>query len=113
MKKMLAKYRLRKRDAAFLYSYSEKINANIEVDEMPTNESKKLMIEVFKDFQAGHLSADDVSAVCELLYAKFEHTDPDLYDLLLLGSEIEWYLRWDPMKAGDFLNELKKVFGSD
>ena len=110
---MAQKYLLREKNIELLYSYGQKTSVDVNIEEMSEENGKRVMSKIIKDFQAGLISCDDVSALCELLYAKFEYPDSDLHDLLLLGAEIEWNLRWDPITAGNYLNLLKKEFGSN
>ena len=65
---------------------------------------------ITQDFLNEKLDTDDFSVLLEKLWivlSKNKNTKDDKITFTcLLGAELEWYLRNDPVKAGEFLKQI-------
>ncbi|MDQ3008472.1 MAG: hypothetical protein M3Q81_02655 [bacterium] len=89
------------------YESKSGINANLE--RISEADGKILFNLLIDDYKEGLVSVDDLSLLCEMMYAKFDRLS-DMYFLLLNGAEIEWYIRNEPDVAADFISDLLKAF---
>jgi len=101
----------RPEDLDLLFSYTKKIGINFDVDRISEKLGKELFVLIIKNYRSGVVSVDSLSALCELMYGKFDPLS-DMYELLLNGAEIEWYIRNEPGKAAIFIEDLLRNFGT-
>lgn len=104
---------MRQDNVKLLYHYAEKVGlnkSNVDADRMNESYGRLLFKSIVTDYQNGQVSVDDFSALCELVYQKLEGTD--LFELLLNGAEIEWYMRWNPEVGATYIRDLINEFGT-
>jgi len=78
----------------------------------PDSDGEKLFKIIVQDYVTGTISVDDLSTLCELFYSKLDRQS-DLYSLLLMGAEVEWYIRHKPQKAANTIEDLIKTFSKE
>lgn len=85
-----------------------------EAQPMREREAKQVFNVFFEDYLAYHLSVDTMSSLCEQLSNRLMIDEAlttfrgtDILGILLLGAEISWYIRNDPPKAADLLEEVR------
>jgi len=79
------------------------------------NNFEKFLVALIDDFMNYKLSTDDFSVLCGKLLQVLEKNDAlkevyvdemQLQNYLLMGDEITWYLRYDPVEAGESIKSL-------
>ena len=95
-------------------SYLSKSNIK-SVEELVDNQNYIIYFKTTtKNFLEHKLDTDDYSILLEKLWAILSGNpntrDQKITDIALLGAELEWYLRNDPIKAGEFLNEVLNFY---
>ena len=102
-------YLERSKDLELLNAYTSQAGIDISVNKLTDQQGIILFNLILKDYKTGKISVDNLSTLCELMYGKFS-TGSDIYDLLLNGAEIEWYIRNEPAIAADFICDLLTFF---
>ena len=92
-----------------LNEYATSLNLNINNSKLSEAIGKMLFQKIITDYINGKISVDDLSLLCEKMYAKFD-VNTTMYSLLLYGAEIEWYIRHEPLSAACAIEDLIKNF---
>lgn len=93
-----------------LATYLEKSDIT-SLDTKLTDTKLRFLLLIFtKDFTESKLSFDDYSSLCEkllgVLQNKKDGTDSDLFMICHYGAELSWYIRNEPVRAGNFLQKV-------
>src|SRR5258708_220078 len=72
-----------------LDEYAGKARVDINKEKITDYDGRKLFKLIIDDYTKGIVSVDDLSSLCEQMYAKFDSNE-HFFDLLLGGAEIEW-----------------------
>lgn len=97
------------KDLQLLLSYTTKIGIDSKANKLSEKMGKELFNVIVKDYKDGLISVDELSALCELMYDKFDFSS-ETYTLLSNGAEIEWYIRNEPKIASDFIEDILNFF---
>lgn len=80
------------------------------VTESSEKDLKRLVFAFIKDFLEYQLSFDDFSSLCEQILIELrnrpDRKDSDLFSMCNYGAELNWYIRNEPVRAGDFLETI-------
>jgi len=92
------------------YSYLKKIGVKSKKDLIDSQNHTTLFKVLTNDFLEQKLDTDDYSILLEKFWAILSDNpntrDQKITSIALLGAELEWYLRNDPIKAGEFLKQV-------
>ena len=95
-------------------AYSSRLGFNCLGPQTMAHEVEGIFVLFFEDYLKYNLSVDTMSSLCEQLFELTKRTeaikltkDEDIDDILILGAEVSWYVRNDPLRAAQFLLEMQ------
>lgn len=92
-----------------LKRYATSISLDLDKEKLTELEVTNLFQLILTEYVKGKVPVDDLSMFCEMVYGKL-NVESDLFSLLLMGAEIEWYIRYEPQIAADAITDLLKTF---
>ena len=92
-----------------LKDFAENTHIDVDSERMSEKDGKKLFSFIINEYREGRVSVDDLSALCEFMYGKFDPLS-QTYSHLLNGAEVEWDIRNKPIGAGYSISELFQFF---
>jgi hypothetical protein len=95
-----------------LKGYSDKVGLDADQDKVSESYGEKLFKVIIQDYVVGIISVDDLSSLCEMFYSKLD-IKTELYSLLLMGAEVEWYIRHRPPLAASAIENLVRKFSRE
>lgn len=94
------------------HHYTDRVGIDASKDLLSDSEGRKLFEQIVVDYVDGKICVDDLSFLCEQFYGKFSPYS-DIHSILLMGAEIEWYIRHKPHVAADCTVDLIREFAPE